>query len=249
MHSGLIHKFLAFEEMLRIKPEWRDKVVLIQICFIKDDGNADLVSRLHRLVARINGRNTTVAGRSGGPVYLIERHASKKGTAMRNQKEKTFALVTESSPYFDDSSILSPYLGSGNSAFFKKNKEQFQNVGPTPTVVNSSKVLRADTDQDVSVVLCAAVPAEELTPAHLGLRYHGSRGRASRDCDPVGNEYHALSLYCLQDGDTFNSDIDPLRVRRCCALTWRRCDFGEPMGHCGYGRSDNSSRDTAFEGA
>ena len=59
MIKGIPHKLLAFEKFLSEHPEWRDKVILIQIAVPTRSDVPEyqrLASQVHEIVGRINGR-------------------------------------------------------------------------------------------------------------------------------------------------------------------------------------------------
>lgn len=63
MIKGIPQKILAFEKFLEENPNWRDKVVLLQIAVPSRTDVPDyqkLRSQVHEIVARINGKYGTL---------------------------------------------------------------------------------------------------------------------------------------------------------------------------------------------
>eukprot|EP00924_Labyrinthula_sp_SR-Ha-C_P008350 maker-scaffold_11-snap-gene-10.17-mRNA-1 protein AED:0.39 eAED:0.39 QI:0/0/0/1/1/1/2/0/802 len=72
--SGLVAKFLAFEEFLEGHPELREKVVLIQVLLVDIQADRDLLTTLYRISGRVNGAGKSVIGIYSGPLLLITRN-------------------------------------------------------------------------------------------------------------------------------------------------------------------------------
>ncbi|KAI9120818.1 hypothetical protein K1719_007851 [Acacia pycnantha] len=73
MIKGIPQKILAFENFLEENPDWRDKVVLIQIAVpTRTDvpKYQELTSHVHEIVARINGRFGTL---TAVPIHHLDR--------------------------------------------------------------------------------------------------------------------------------------------------------------------------------
>ncbi|XP_057997040.1 alpha,alpha-trehalose-phosphate synthase [UDP-forming] 1 isoform X1 [Hevea brasiliensis] len=73
MIKGIPQKILAFEEFLEENPEWRDKVVLLQIAVPTRTDVPEyqkLTSQVHEIVGRINGRFGTL---TAVPIHHLDR--------------------------------------------------------------------------------------------------------------------------------------------------------------------------------
>ncbi|XP_028764862.1 alpha,alpha-trehalose-phosphate synthase [UDP-forming] 1-like [Neltuma alba] len=73
MIKGIPQKILAFEKFLEENPDWRDKVVLIQIAVPTRTDVAEyqkLTSQVHEIVGRINGRFGTL---TAVPIHHLDR--------------------------------------------------------------------------------------------------------------------------------------------------------------------------------
>ncbi|GMI82270.1 trehalose-6-phosphate synthase, TREHALOSE-6-PHOSPHATE SYNTHASE 1 [Hibiscus trionum] len=73
MIKGLPQKILAFEKFLEENPQWRDKVVLLQIAVPTRTDVAEyqrLTSQVHEIVGRINGRFGTL---TAVPIHHLDR--------------------------------------------------------------------------------------------------------------------------------------------------------------------------------
>ncbi|XP_043808297.1 alpha,alpha-trehalose-phosphate synthase [UDP-forming] 1 isoform X3 [Manihot esculenta] len=73
MIKGIPRKILAFEEFLEENPEWRDKVVLLQIAVPSRTHvpeHQKLTSQVHKIVTRINGRFGTL---TAVPIHHLDR--------------------------------------------------------------------------------------------------------------------------------------------------------------------------------
>uniref|UniRef100_A0A2P2MBQ6 alpha,alpha-trehalose-phosphate synthase (UDP-forming) n=1 Tax=Rhizophora mucronata TaxID=61149 RepID=A0A2P2MBQ6_RHIMU len=73
MIKGIPQKILAFEEFLEQNPEWRDKVVLLQIAVPTRTDVPEyqrLTSQVHEIVGRINGRFGTL---TAVPIHHLDR--------------------------------------------------------------------------------------------------------------------------------------------------------------------------------
>lgn len=67
---GVRQKLLAYEEFLKLYPEWIDKAVLIQVC-LSDVSNAELESDVTSIVERINSYQKNLAANQ--PVALLQQ--------------------------------------------------------------------------------------------------------------------------------------------------------------------------------
>ncbi|KAL8031967.1 hypothetical protein ABFX02_13G062900 [Erythranthe guttata] len=73
MIKGIPQKILAFEKFLEDSPEWRDKVVLLQIAVPTRTEVAEyqkLASQVHEIVGRVNGRFGTL---TAVPIHHLDR--------------------------------------------------------------------------------------------------------------------------------------------------------------------------------
>ncbi|KAL7087471.1 hypothetical protein ACP275_13G070000 [Erythranthe tilingii] len=73
MIKGIPQKILAFEKFLEESPEWRDKVVLLQIAVPTRTDVAEyqkLTSQVHEIVGRVNGRFGTL---TAVPIHHLDR--------------------------------------------------------------------------------------------------------------------------------------------------------------------------------
>jgi trehalose 6-phosphate synthase/phosphatase len=69
--NGIQHKLNAFEKFLTMYPEWRDKVVLIQVTSPAQRENPKLESKVSEIVGRING---TFGSLEFQPVHHYHHH-------------------------------------------------------------------------------------------------------------------------------------------------------------------------------